>query len=76
MTLSEVARMNESYITPADVASVINVKPQAIRVMASTVEGRQALGFPVIRIGTDTKIPRIPFLRFMGWEGKIEGADA
>lgn len=76
MTLSDVARMDAVYITPTDVASVINVKPQAIRVMASTVEGRQGLGFPVIRIGADTKIPRIPFLRFMGWEGKIEGAEA
>jgi hypothetical protein len=42
--------------------------------MASTPDGRQGLGFPVIRLGTDTKIIRIPFLRFMGWEGKINGA--
>ena len=61
-------------LTPEEAASAIGSNPQSIRLMASTAEGRQGLGFPVIRIGQDTKIPRAPFLRFLGWEGTIVGA--
>lgn len=74
MTLADIAKMDSIFITPTQCADVIGSNPQSIRLMASTVEGRQGLGFPVVRIGTDTKIPRIPFLRYVGWEGKIKEA--
>ena len=76
MTLAEMARMDSTFITPAEVAEILGSNPQSIRLMASTVEGRAGLGFPVVRIGADTKIPRAPFLRYIGWEGQIKGADA
>lgn len=76
MTLAAMASMEESFLTPDQVAGVIDCEPHNIRVQAATPEGREALGFRVIRIGRLTKIPRIPFLRFMGWEGKVNGAEA
>lgn len=63
-------------LTPEQAAEVIGCDANAIRVAASTAEGRDALGFKVIRMGSTTKIPRIPFLRALGWEGEIMGAIA
>lgn len=74
LSLSEIAQMESKTLTPEDVAAALNCTPHAVRLMASTPEGRNGLGFPVIRIGSHTKIPRAPFLRYMGWEGKINGA--
>ena len=76
LTLATVASMEDNFLTPDQVAGVIDCEPHNIRVQAATPEGRDALGFKVIRIGRMTKIPRIPFLRYMGWEGDVNGADA
>lgn len=72
--LAEMAEMEEYFLLPSQVAPLLGCQPYAVSLMAETEEGRKALGFPVIRLGTRTKIPRIPFLRFMGWEGEIRGA--
>ena len=47
----------------ADIADVLNADPQDIRVQARTAP--EKLGFPVIIIKSRTKIPRLPFLRYM-----------
>ncbi len=73
MTLKEIAQLDRPYLTPAQAAPILNCNPYFISLMAKTEENRKALGFPVIRMGTRTKIPRIPFLRIMGWEGDIVG---
>lgn len=73
-TLHDIAMMDKTVLIPEEAASVLGVKPQAIRLMAETSTGREALGFPVIRLGRQTRIPRIPFLHYMGWEGEITGA--
>lgn len=73
-TLEAISKMDCMTLTPDYVALVIGSHPHSIRLMASTPEGRQGLGFPVIRIGNETKIPRAPFLRYLGWEGSINGA--
>ena len=75
MTLAEMARMDSYFITPEVAATVIACQPEYIRKQAETAEGRGALGFSVIRLGKVTKIPRAPFLRFMGWEGEIKGVE-
>lgn len=67
MTIDEIISSNELTLTPADVAGVLGVDPQAIRCEASREIPR--LGFPVMRVGNVTKIPRVPFLRFLGLEG-------
>lgn len=74
--LSYWAEQEKHFMTPAEVAGVLGCDTYKISVMAMTEEGRKDLGFPVIRLGTRTKIPRIPFLRYMGWEGEIKGASA
>lgn len=76
LTLAEVAGMEETFLTPETAAAVIGCNPHKIRVQAASAEGRAALGFPVIRLGVVTKIPRASFLRVMGWEGEIRGVTA
>lgn len=68
------AERDETYLTPEQAANVVGCDANVIRVAAGTADGRDALGFRVIRVGSTTKIPRIPFLRFLGWEGPINGA--
>lgn len=64
MTLDEIRNSTKEVLTPAEVAPVLGCDPQDIRVQARTAP--EKLGFPVIIIKSRTKIPRIPFLRFMG----------
>ena len=66
MTIQEMLRSDRVYLLPADVAEVLECDPQCIRILART--DRDSLGFPVCVVGHRTKIPRIPFLRFMGLE--------
>lgn len=64
MTLDEIKASDKLMLTPADVSEVLNADPQDIRLQARMDPAK--LGFPVVIIKTRTKIPRIPFLRFMG----------
>lgn len=72
--LADLAKMDCLTLTPEEVSKILGCNPNSLRIMARTEEGRQGLGFPVVRIGTVTKVLRIPFLRCMGWEGHINGA--
>lgn len=51
-------------ISPQQASTVVGSDPQLIRYQAK--HNPQRLGFPVIVTGNRVKIPRIPFLRFMG----------
>lgn len=64
MSLDEIKRSDKIFLTPADVAPVIGCDPHYIRIVAR--DAPEKLGFPVTRIGTRTKIPRVPFLRYLG----------
>lgn len=64
MTLEEIKASDKTMLTPADVAEVLQADAQDIRIMAK--QRPELLGFQVCIIKTRTKIPRIPFLRFMG----------
>ena len=64
MTLDEIKASDKSVLTPAEVAEVLGCDAQDVRIQARTAPER--LGFPVIVVKTRTKIPRVPFLRFMG----------
>ena len=73
MTLSELAGMpNKLYLIPREVGELLNMNPYNINVAAQNPEYREKLGFPVIVTGTRVRIPRIPFLRFMGYAGEIQ----
>lgn len=67
MTLKEMQGLDREFLTPAEVASVLGCDPQAIRLAARLHP--DWLTFPAVRIGSRTKIPRIPFLRAMGCDG-------
>lgn len=50
-------------LLPSDIAPVLGVNPNSIRLQADVEPA--ALGFPVIRIGARTLIPRRPFIQFI-----------
>ena len=64
MTLDEILVSNEVYLKPNEVAEILQCDPQCIRVQAQRDPAK--LGFPVIVQGSRVRIPRIPFLRFIG----------
>ena len=64
MTLEEIKNSDKTVLTANDVAQVLRCDPQCIRIMAR--ENPSLLGFPVTVTGKRTKIPRLPFLRYMG----------
>ena len=66
MTITDIKSLTSITITPEQAASVIGCSAQNIRVAAA--QRPELLGFPVIRVGTRTKIPRVPFIKFL--EGK------
>lgn len=62
MTLEEIIQSDEVFLLPKDIAPVMGCNPQDIRIAARS----GGLGFPVTFIGNRVKIPRIPFLRYIG----------
>ena len=64
MTLDEIKASDKSVLTPAEVAEVLGCDAQDVRIQARLAP--EKLGFPVIIIKSRTKIPRVPFLRYMG----------
>lgn len=64
MTLTEIINSEKHFLTPADVAPIIGSEPYTISLTAR--QRPELLGFPFTFSGNRMKIPRIPFLRFMG----------
>lgn len=63
MTLDVLRSIDREFLTPAEVGAVLGCDPQSIRVQAATEPWR--LGYPVTRVGSRTKIPRLAFIKFM-----------
>lgn len=63
-TMQDLIQSEKEFFTPADVEGVLGCDQQTLRLQARLRP--DLLQFPVIVIGCRTKIPRIPFLRFMG----------
>lgn len=64
MTIDDIRSSETVTITPEQASGFLGCNPQSIRVAAR--QKPELLGFPVIVMGTETKIPRVPFLRFLG----------
>ena len=64
MTLEEIRQSDKVFLTPADIAPVLGCNPNWIRRAAH--DAPELIGFPVCVIGTRTRIPRKPFLAFIG----------
>ena len=52
-----------AVITPQDAANVLQCSRYAINVMVKNGE----CPFPAMMVGTRVKIPRIPFLKYLGY---------
>lgn len=64
MTLSNLRTITDPFLTPEQIAPILQVNPHSIRLAAR--ENPKGLGFPVVVIGNRVKIPRKPFLEFIG----------
>ena len=60
MTVEEMLASDKPVLTPADIAPVLGRKPYSISIAAK--DHPEQLGFPVSRI------PRLSFLKFLGYE--------
>ena len=67
MTLDDIRLSSRIYLSPADIAPILQCDPHSIRVQAH--RDPSALGYPVIVIGRRIRIPRIPFMHY------VEGGD-
>ena len=68
MTLAEIKASDAVFLLPADIAPVLGCNPNFIRLTAH--ENPASLGFPVSVIGTRVRVPRKPFLNFIGEGGE------
>lgn len=66
MKISEIKTTRKDFLTAADIAEAIGCDAQAIRVQAT--RDPRALGFPVMKTGKRTRIPREGFIRW--YEGR------
>lgn len=64
MTIQEMILSDKIFLAPADISQILECDPQAIRDQAQRDPGK--LGFSVIVQGSRVRIPRIPFLRYIG----------
>lgn len=71
MTLEEMKVCGKATLTAADIASVLDCDPHAIRLAAK--KDPDGLGFQVICMGSRVKIPTLPFIEFMT---KLKGAES
>jgi hypothetical protein len=61
--LEAIKQMEAVTITPEDAARVLGCGAHNLRLQAE--EDPSSLGFNVIRVGSRTIIPRLPFIRFV-----------
>lgn len=63
-TIDDLIKSDKAFFTPGDVCGVLGSNPQTIRVTAR--QRPDLIGFEYTFVGNRMKIPRVPFLRFMG----------
>lgn len=63
LTLADIKNMKKDVITPKEAAQVLGCDPQWIRLVAHRQPER--LPFPALVVCNRTKIPRLPFIKFM-----------
>ena len=64
--IDEIRASDAQTISPELAGKALGIHPQSIRVAAE--KQPDLLGFPVIRTGRTTRIPRLPFLKHLGYE--------
>lgn len=66
LTWEEIKALDAVFITPNQAGGVLNIDPNNIRQQAK--DDPSVLGYPVSVVGCRVHIPRIPFLKFWGFE--------
>ena len=66
VTLEEIEALDKDILVPTDIAGYLGCTPYTINV--ATRDGRNPFPFPVIRMGTRVRIPKLPFIRAMRGE--------
>ena len=68
MTVEELKNSDKEMLTPQDIAPILGCTQYKITIQArqDKHDGVNSLGFPVMVIGTRVKIPRRPFMDFLG----------
>ena len=66
MTLAEIEALDKEMLVPSDIAPILGCSPYTINV--ATRNGKNPFPFPVIRMGTRVRIPKIPFIKAMKGE--------
>jgi hypothetical protein len=62
--LDALLETDKPFLTPQEVSAVLKCDPQTIRVTAR--QRPDLIGFEFTFVGNRMKIPRVPFLRFLG----------
>lgn len=66
MTLAELEKLPKEVLTPADIAPILGCAPYSINV--ATKDGNNPFPFPIIRMGSRVRIPKMPFIKAMRGE--------
>ena len=64
--VEEIRAMTDATISPEVASKALGCKPQSLRLQAE--KDATTLGFPVCRMGRMTRIPRLPFLKWLTGE--------
>ena len=64
--LDRIAALDKEMLVPTDVAKYLGCSAYTINI--ATRDGRNPFPFPIIRLGTRVKIPKVPFLKAMRGE--------
>jgi hypothetical protein len=64
--LERIEKLDKEMLVPKDVAKYLGCCPYSINV--ATRDGRNPFPFPIIRMGTRVRIPKIPFIKAMRGE--------
>ena len=66
ITLEDIEAIDKTMLVPTDVAKYLGCCPYSINI--ATRDGKNPFPFPVIRLGTRVKIPKMPFIKAMRGE--------
>lgn len=64
--LARIEALPKDILVPTDIAGYLGCSPYSINV--ATRDGRNPFPFPVIRMGTRVRIPKLPFVKAMRGE--------
>lgn len=62
-TLEDIEAIDKTMLVPTDICNYLGCAAYSINV--ATRDGRNPFPFPVIRLGTRVRIPKIPFVKAM-----------